>query len=113
MLQRVRNTYHRIEVRSRYAAEGKNQRNQNGSRCNGIGKQGESYIAPCERLTHDSGSDHSGNQQGCPYEFRSNFSVSRDVFHTIPFLNSSSGYFVPRHTIPSCHKVRIIERSSV
>ncbi len=33
--------------------------------------------------------------------------------HTIPLRNSSSGYFVPRHTIPSFHSVRIIDRSSV
>jgi hypothetical protein len=33
--------------------------------------------------------------------------------HTIPFRSSSSGYFVPRQTMPSFHNVRIIERSSV
>src|ERR1700692_1827412 len=33
--------------------------------------------------------------------------------HTIPLRNSSSGYFVPRHSIPSFHNVRIIERKSV
>ena len=36
-----------------------------------------------------------------------------DPFHTIPLRNSSSGYFVPRHTIPSFHSVRNIDRSSV
>ncbi len=33
--------------------------------------------------------------------------------YTIPFLNSSSGYFVPRHTMPSFHSVKNIDRSSV
>ncbi len=33
--------------------------------------------------------------------------------HTIPFLNSSSGYFVPRHTMPSFQSVKNIDRSSV
>jgi hypothetical protein len=33
--------------------------------------------------------------------------------HTIPFRNSSSRYFVPRHTIPPFHSVSIIDRSSV
>jgi len=35
------------------------------------------------------------------------------VSYTIPFLNSVSEYFVPRHSIPSFHKVRIIDRKSV
>jgi len=33
--------------------------------------------------------------------------------HTIPLRSSSRGYFVPRQTIPSFHRVRIIERNSV
>ena len=33
--------------------------------------------------------------------------------YTIPFLNSSKGYFVPRQTIPPCHKVKNMERSKV
>jgi hypothetical protein len=33
--------------------------------------------------------------------------------HTNPLRNSSSGYFVPRHTMPSFEKVWIMERSSV
>ena len=33
--------------------------------------------------------------------------------YTIPFLNSSSGYFVPRHSMPSFHSVKNIDRSSV
>jgi hypothetical protein len=33
--------------------------------------------------------------------------------HTIPFRNSSSGYFVPRQTMPSFHSVCTIDRSSV
>jgi hypothetical protein len=32
---------------------------------------------------------------------------------TIPFRNSSSGYFVPRQVMPSSHRVKIIERSKV
>jgi len=32
---------------------------------------------------------------------------------TMPFLNSSSGYFVPRQTIPSLQSVRNMERSKV
>src|SRR5580765_5027493 len=32
---------------------------------------------------------------------------------TIPFRNSFSGYFVPRHTIPSFRSVTNIERSNV
>jgi hypothetical protein len=35
------------------------------------------------------------------------------VSYTIPFLNSVSEYFVPRHSIPPFHKVRIIDRKSV
>ena len=35
------------------------------------------------------------------------------VSYTIPFLNSVNEYFVPRHSIPSFHKVRIIDRKSV
>ena len=38
---------------------------------------------------------------------------SRKAPHTIPFLNSSSGYFVPRQTMPSFQSVRTIDRSSV
>jgi hypothetical protein len=38
---------------------------------------------------------------------------SRTGVHTIPFLNSSRGYFVPRHVIPPFHRVRNIERSKV
>jgi len=37
----------------------------------------------------------------------------RLLAHTMPFRNSSSGYFVPRHTIPSFHNVSTIERSNV
>lgn len=33
--------------------------------------------------------------------------------YTIPFRSSSSGYFVPRHTIPSFHSVSTIDRNSV
>ena len=33
--------------------------------------------------------------------------------HTIPFLSSSKGYFVPRHTIPSFHKVTNIDFNRV
>lgn len=33
--------------------------------------------------------------------------------HTIPFLSSSSGYFVPRQTMPPFQSVRIVDRSSV
>lgn len=33
--------------------------------------------------------------------------------YTIPWRNSSSGYFVPRHTMPSFQRVINIERSSV
>src|SRR5580658_3286536 len=31
--------------------------------------------------------------------------VTRDLSHSIPFRNSSRGYLVPRHTIPSFHSV--------
>ena len=43
---------------------------------------------------------HSNPPASCPH-------------HTIPFRNSSSGYFVPRHVTPSFHSVRNIDRSSV
>ena len=33
--------------------------------------------------------------------------------HTMPFRNSSSGYFVPRHSIPLFHRVRTIDLRSV
>jgi len=36
-----------------------------------------------------------------------------DSSHTIPLRNSSSGYLVPRHTMPSFENVWIIERNSV
>jgi len=34
-------------------------------------------------------------------------------FHTIPLRNSSSGYFVPRHVMPSFERVWTMERTSV
>ena len=37
----------------------------------------------------------------------------RTPSYTLPFFNSSSEYFVPRHTIPLSHSVRNIERSMV
>src|ERR1022692_4660740 len=39
--------------------------------------------------------------------------VIRDLHHTIPLRNSSRGYFVPRHTMPSFESVWTMERSSV
>ena len=47
--------------------------------------------------------------------FRRSISLTTDhcLPHTIPLRNSFKGYFVPRHSIPSFHKVRIIERKSV
>src|ERR1700722_15130502 len=43
-------------------------------------------------------------QQDCQHHTR---------LHTIPLRNSSSRYFVPRHTIPSFHSVSANDRSSV
>ena len=47
--------------------------------------------------------------------FRRSISLTTGHYlpHTIPLRNSFKGYFVPRHSIPSFHKVRIIERRSV
>jgi hypothetical protein len=39
--------------------------------------------------------------------------VTRGFPYTIPLRNSSSGYFVPRHTIPSFQRVWNMERISV
>ena len=39
--------------------------------------------------------------------------VGAHLAHTIPFRNSSSGYFVPRQTIPSFHSVTSMDFSSV
>ena len=38
---------------------------------------------------------------------------SPSEFHTIPLRNSSNGYFVPRHTMPSFERVSTIERNRV
>jgi hypothetical protein len=55
---------------------------------------------------------YSAGRLGCPVE-RSSTHFCIPPSHTIPFRNSSSGYFVPRHVMPSSHSVRIIECSSV
>ena len=39
--------------------------------------------------------------------------VTRDLPHTIPLRNSSSGYFVPRHTMPPFQRVWNMERINV
>ena len=64
---------------------------------------GSQKIQICVKtLGHLSGSV---SQLGGYGKRRRQIAVSRKPHHTIPFLSSSSEYFVPRQTIPSFHSV--------
>jgi len=73
-LRGIRERYRRIEVCTRDWAEGKNQRHQHCAGGQRIGQKSKREISARKTLSHNPGTDHRGQQEGCPERLSHNTS---------------------------------------